>query len=280
MLATTFSSSSIARSVRRSSALSEDEIRRAAPSVFAQAPHDSRSTRYTYIPTIDILRGLFSNGFRPFFAVQASARTEDKRGYTKHMLRLRHEDQIARAGEDVNEVILINSHDGASSYQMLAGCFRFVCANGLVAGNTQADIRVKHSGNALDEVLDGACSIMKSFEDVDATKDAFKSTELTSAEQVVFARAALAIRYDSTEKEPPIEAAQVLAARRWEDQGNSLWTTFQRAQENLVQGGVRTADRRRRTRTRAVRGIDGNVALNRGLWVLAEEMRKLRTAAA
>ena len=25
---------------------------------------------------------------------------------------------------EANEIILINSHDGASSYQMLAGCFR------------------------------------------------------------------------------------------------------------------------------------------------------------
>ena len=33
--------------------------------------------------------------------------------------------------------------------------------------------------------------------------------------------------------------------------------------------------RRVRTSTRAVNGIDQSVALNRGLWILAEEMRKL-----
>ncbi len=45
------------------------------------------------------------------------------------MIRMRHAAQVDMKGE-ANEIILINSHDGASSYQMLAGAFRFVCCNG------------------------------------------------------------------------------------------------------------------------------------------------------
>jgi hypothetical protein len=278
MLATRFSRT--ARALHSATALTEDQLRRAAPSVFAERAHGSRSARYTYLPTIDVLRGLMKNGFQPFFAVQANARDEDKRGHTKHMIRLRHADQIARDHQDVNEVILINSHDGTSSYQMLAGCFRFVCSNGLVAGTTHADVRVKHSGHVMDDVIEGAFGVLKSFEEVESSKDGLKSTVLTTGEQIAFARAALAVRYEEDEKEPPISAEQVIMPRRWEDRDNSLWATFNRAQENLVAGGLRTNDRRRRTTTRAVNGIDGNVALNRGLWVLAEEMRKLRTSAA
>lgn len=278
MLATRFSRT--ARAVHSVNALSEDQLRRVAPSVFAESAHASRSARYTYLPTIDVLRGLMENGFQPFFAVQANARAEDKRGHTKHMIRLRHADQIARDHKDVNEVILINSHDGTSSYQMLAGCFRFVCSNGLVCGTAHADVRVKHSGNVMDDVIEGAFGVLKSFDAVEASKDALKSTVLTTGEQTAFARAALALRYEEDDKEPPISAEQVITPRRWEDRDNSLWATFNRAQENLVTGGLRTNDRRRRTTTRAVNGIDGNVALNRGLWVLAEEMRRLRTSAA
>ena len=45
----------------------------------------------------------------------------------------------------------------------------------------------------------------------------------------------------------------------------------------LTRGGLpgRTVQGRR-MRTREVAGIDRNVALNRALWVLAEEMRKLK----
>ncbi len=56
-----------------------------------------------------------------------------------------------------------------------------------------------------------------------------------------------------------------------------LWVCYQRIQEHLTRGGLpgRTVQGRR-MRTREVAGIDRNVALNRALWVLAEEMRKLK----
>jgi hypothetical protein len=38
-------------------ALTEDEMRRAAPSIFAARPHASRSQRFRAIPTIEVLRG-------------------------------------------------------------------------------------------------------------------------------------------------------------------------------------------------------------------------------
>jgi hypothetical protein len=47
-------------------------------------------------------------------------------------------------------------------------------------------------------------------------------------------------------------------------------------QENLMKGGLagRTAQGRS-NRTRAVNGIDGDVKLNRALWVMAENMLEL-----
>lgn len=63
--------------------------------------------------------------------------------HIKHMVRLRHGRQGSVLPE-ANEIILINSHDGASSYQMLAGVFRFVCCNGLVVGQITNDIRIPH----------------------------------------------------------------------------------------------------------------------------------------
>ena len=58
---------------------------------------------------------------------------EGKAEFTKHMIRMRHAGQV-QTRPAANEIILINSHDGASSYQMLAGLLRFVCCNGLVVG--------------------------------------------------------------------------------------------------------------------------------------------------
>lgn len=52
--------------LRSDSPLSDDQIRRVTPSIFADGKHQSRSDRYTYIPTVDVLRGLRHEGFQPF----------------------------------------------------------------------------------------------------------------------------------------------------------------------------------------------------------------------
>ena len=64
-----------------------DEIREYAPSVFATAPHDSRSERYKFLPTAAIVESLMGLGFGVMSAQQSGSRTDDKRGFTKHMLR-------------------------------------------------------------------------------------------------------------------------------------------------------------------------------------------------
>ena len=58
------------RVLRADAPLSEDQMRNAAPSVFAEGKHASRSERNTYIPTIDVLRGLRKEGFEPFTVAQ------------------------------------------------------------------------------------------------------------------------------------------------------------------------------------------------------------------
>jgi hypothetical protein len=109
--------------IRSDTPLAEEQMRQAAPSIFAEGKHGSRSERYTYIPTIEVLRGLRQEGFEPFMVCQSKSRIEGKTEFTKHMIRMRHAGQVTTRPE-ANEIILINSHDGASSYQMLAGVFR------------------------------------------------------------------------------------------------------------------------------------------------------------
>ena len=271
------------RVLRAEQPLNEDQMRSAAPSIFAESKHASRSERYTYIPTIDVLRGLRKEGFEPFMVAQGNSRTEGKAAFTKHMIRMRHAGQV-QARAEANEIILINSHDGASSYQMLAGMFRFVCANGLVVGNVVGDIRVPHKGRIQDQVIEGAFRVLDEFESVGKHADAMKAVQLQPPEQMAFATAALALRFgERTVAETgghvpaPVTAEQLVQARRPEDNNASLWTTFQRVQENSIRGGLPArSPQGRRTQTRPVASIDRNVSLNRALWMLAEEMRKLK----
>jgi hypothetical protein len=255
--------------------LSDEQIRAVAPSIFAQAPHGSRSDRYSYIPTATVLQELRGEGFQPFMVCQTRARHDDRRDYTKHMLRLRHASQIN--GREANEIILLNSHDGSSSYQMLAGMFRFVCQNGLVCGDTVAEVRVPHKGDVAAQVIEGAYTVLEGFGQAQASREAMQAITLDGGESEVFARAALALKYDDPDRPAPVTEAQVLAPRRFDDDRRDLWSVLNRAQENLIKGGLRArAANGRRQQTRPVQGIDQNLRLNRALWLLADGMRQLK----
>jgi len=267
------SSRAVAQSFRSQSPLSNDQIARYAPSVMAEEAHESRGERYAFIPTINVIDGLRNNGFQPFEVSQTKVRDQSKREFTKHMVRLR-QAGANESGAEVPEIILLNSHDGSSSYQLLSGFFRFVCANGLIAGDVQNDIRVRHSGNVVDDVIEGATRVLDNLELTNSSIDSFKSTKLEFEEQLVFANSALQLRWGDN---APVVAESLLRTRRFEDQKSDLWTTFNRVQENLLRGGLngRSASGRRST-TRAVGGVNENVKLNRALWSLADGMAQIK----
>jgi hypothetical protein len=154
--------------------LSEGQMRTAAPSIFAEGEHASRSGRYTYIPTIDVLRGLRKEGFEPFMVAQGASCMEGKAEFTKHMIRMRHAGQV-QAWSEAKGIILINRHDGASPYQMLAGMFRFVCCNVLVVGEVVEDIRIPQTGNIQGEVIEGAFRVLDEFKAVNDHTEAMKA---------------------------------------------------------------------------------------------------------
>jgi len=264
--------------LRAESPLSDDQIRRVAPSIFADGKHESRSERYTYIPTIDVLRGLRNEGFQPFMVCQTRVRDQDKREFTKHLIRMRPASEIN--GEDVNEIILLNSHDGSSSFHLLGGVFRFVCQNGMVAGETVGEVRVPHKGNIVQNVINGAFDVLDGFDLICEQKDGMRAVTLARDEQHALARSALALRYDPTDAEAPapITESQLLNVRRFEDHRDDLWTVFNRIQESLTKGGLHGRSRSGRSMsTRPITGIDQNVKLNRALWMLADAMRQMKT---
>lgn len=261
---------------RNQATLSDNEIARIAPSVFATAAHESRSERYTYVPTSDVLAGLRREGFEVFAASQSRSRIEGKAEFTKHCLRLRPAGS-SRVAADVSEVVLVNSHDGTSSYQMMEGVYRQVCSNGMIAYTETGGVRIPHKGDIIGRVIEGAFTVVDNFEDTRNRIESMKAVTLAPAEQLAFATAAIETRWDTSEAPAPVEPARLLSARRFEDKASDLWTTFNRVQENVIKGGLRgRSTTGRRMSTRQVTGIDSDIKINRALWMLAEQMKALK----
>lgn len=262
-------------------ALTETQLREATPSIFAGDKHGSRSGRYTFIPTYEVVKGLAAEGFQPRFACEAKARDESKFGYTKHMIRFRQEGAKAFVDGSFAELVLINSHDGSSAYHFKAGVYRAICANGLVCGSSFKTLKSRHSGNVVDDALAMAFETARFFPTVNANMVEMRDIHLNSDDRELLANVSLLARYNP-EGDPdvnvPVQAFQVLTPRRHEDRSPDLYTTYNVIQENLIRGGLRYVSRNeetgkaRRLTTREQKGIDTNVSLNQKLWDLASDM--------
>jgi hypothetical protein len=148
-----------------------------------------------------------------------------------------------------------------------------------VAEDGCQEIKVPHKGDVVGHVIEGAYEVIAQSDRVLGSIDSMKSITLDSDEQRVFANAALSLRFPDAETPAaaPFRAERLLDARRSQDRADDLWTTFNRVQENSIQGGIRGRSAAgRRTSTREITGIAQNVSLNRALWQLAEGMRTIK----
>lgn len=262
---------------RSRAALTNTAIQCYAPSVFAEHEHSRMSERYGFIPTVNVVEAMRGAGWFPVQAADQRVRLADRRGFTRHLVRFARFDNgqaLANVGDSIPEIVLINSHDGTSAYQIHAGLFRLVCSNGLViADSTFARISIPHRGDVIGRVIESTARIVNEVPRIADNVRAMQSIELKPEERRIFADAALSVR----ESALPLLPDQVLQPRRRDDSKPDLWSTFNTVQENLTRGGLysRTATGRR-THTRAVSSINEDTKLNKALWELASKMAELK----
>lgn len=262
-------------------ALSNDYLRRVAPSIFAQSPYGAMSHRYRMVTTIEVVEILRDRGFFPVKVAQSRSRIEGKAAFTKHMIRFRHSDHLAEhgVGGELPELVLSNSHDGTAAYRFAAGIFRLVCSNGLVVASADfGNISVKHSGgnDFHDRILDATFRIVEDTPKVFGQIAEWKQINLPAPVQKAYAEAAHVLLDSSN-----IAPAQLLEPRRAEDRpapdgSRNLWATFNTVQESIMKGGiVGTSNTGRRTTTRPVKAVDRDIRLNKALWTLTTQMAEL-----
>lgn len=222
-----------------------------------------------FISSRDILTALMDAGYAPTGAVQTRSR-DGQGSHARHMLRFQPVVDLLSLDDVLGEIVLINSHNGRSAYQLRAGLYRPVCTNGmLTAIGDFGLVHVGHRGNVVANVVEAAQRITRDFSRVGEAVEAMRTINLTEGQQLDFAREALKLRFADV-AQPPVEAAQLLERRRMADVGDDVWRTFNAVQEHVLRGGLpgRTV-RGRAVHTRGIRAIRENARLNTGLWQLA-----------
>lgn len=243
-----------------------------APAAFTEHGADRMSERYAHVNTSHVIEVLSQHGFQPVSAKQDRVNSRDPR-FVRHTVTLRHADfigQPSQVGEEVPQILLVNSHNGRTKLRMFAGMYRFVCSNGLVIGQHKYKMELAHKGDLSAQVADYVNVIGSGLGEVSKTIEIWRGIELTPAKADEFAREAAKLRFGS-EGAKMFESATLLAARREADEGMSLWRVFNRLQENTTKGGLKATNATGRVvTTREIVGIGRDISYNDALWQLAE----------
>ena len=256
---------------RSSEPISLEHAKKIVPAIFADKPHESRSDKYVHIPTIEVVQNLLDNDFSMYALASSKSRRTDRENSKKHVIRFRHSGTTVSVGETFYELVLVNSHDGSSSLQMMAGMFRLICSNGLVvSNNTFGSFSVRHQKITMSDILNQANVIVEKSEEIYELRSEWQKIQLNYVEKYELAQVAIKLKF--ADRYTPITPDDFLKPRRIDDNKNDLWTVFNVIQENLINGGISARGQRRMIRTRPINNIYQNINFNQALWEAANKI--------
>jgi len=254
------------------SVLSLDTIRQHVPSVFADKPADNVSARYGFVPTVAIVEELQKTGLQVVQAGQSISRKPGGKLYTRHVLRFRPTFAPTLAGGTLPEVVLVNSHNGASGFKLWAGLFRMVCANGLiVADSTIGAISVSHRASAPEVISRQSLEFLGTVDGISERVERFSAVPLQEEQTFALANHAANLRWGSS-RPAGLNHRDLLTARRYSDAQRNLWHVMNTIQENVIKGGVQLLRTGRRSSTRSLSSVREDIRFNAGLWGAAERL--------
>ena len=252
---------------------------------------DRTSDRYSFIPTERLINAFANRGWAIRSAKEANSRKAELAGFQRHMITFRNPDLGIVGDKDsvYPEIVMTNSHDGFASFRLMAGLFRLVCTNGLVVADAMfSSICIRHQGFAESSVDEAINHIIRFVPEVSSRIAEWQNIQLDRQEQLVLAHAAVQYKYDHDPKNGSrVDLERLIRPVRRNDEGGTLWTTYNTIQEKLVKGARILRDEKPsrwstqfHSKARGVNGISESVKLNKALWSLADGMAKIKNGEA
>jgi len=256
--------------------ISIEAARNIAPAIFSDQKDIKMSEEYVQLPTHKVVEKMEAEGFR-MFSIQQTRPSKRNINTAKHMIRFRHDSLkplLTEVGKEFFEILLVNSHNGSSCFNLYTGIFRLVCLNGMVVSKMNVDFeKYRHSNVTIDNIIDASYRVINNYEKVTELKRSWEAIELTNWQKNALAEAAIHIKYE--DRYTPFKPADFLQVMREEDNKNDLWTVFNVIQEHLINGQMSTRNSRGRLiSTRGINNIGQNISFNQRLW---DEANKFAT---
>ena len=245
--------------------LSVETLQEVAPSVFATSPSPKMSSKYTFVPTIEVVENFDREGWKVYSAKQVGAGS-----YAQHEIRLRN-GELPQVGDSLIEAVIRNSHNGISAFSVSSGLHRLVCSNGLTVPTSVADaISVRHMNFDLSTVRQITDQFAERLPIIQRSVGKMETTFLSEGQLVDFVNKSAMIRWEKGSI-PKFKLEDFLRPERDGDVGNSVWKTFNIIQEKFVRGGMKYNSKKGRVVSmRELKNFYNINKVNTGLWELAE----------
>ena len=262
--------------------LTNEELLKAAPSIFSETPIEGVSSRYAFVPTYSVLDTFREAGYYPIMASESKVRNnENNQGYQKHIIQFRSLDNLLRpnSNEEYADIVLTNSHNRSSSFILDLAFFRIICSNMLVVpSHSFSHHSIVHSGFNISKVNTAINEVTAYMPRIKNEIEKFKSIRLSLLEQYSLANAAIDIRFDKQLHN--VNAKEFLKITRDEDEMPTLWNVFNRVQEAMIRGGAKGINKEtgKSFTSKAITAIDANIKLNKELFATVQNMASLKLA--
>lgn len=265
--------------------MTTEELRKVCPMAFHTAPtNPAVSGRYIQANTATVIEDLAKLGWYPVQAKQCRNKKGSSGVRSFHMVAFQNpEIKIVKNldnGEQVVDcyprIILTNSHDGFNAFKFMVGMFRLVCSNGLVCGESLADMSIRHMNYDFEELRKIVATAIEQVPNIVATMNKMREIEVTEEQKIAMATEVVKIRkgVESTEQIEVEQAVidEILTPVRAEDNSNDLWTLFNVCQEKMIKGGYNAPTRKSRSRRqKAITSIKKDMEYNQRLWQTATQ---------
>jgi hypothetical protein len=246
--------------------LSLDQIRESAPAIFTTDRSPKVSPRYSFVPTIEILDKFLDNGWR---VTNASQRGRDPHG--RHFIRLGL-NELPAVGDCLPELLISNSHDGSTPFNLRTGLHRLVCSNGLTVPTALShNFATRHLKFSVEEVKQVTDEFAKKLPYISEKVKLMSEKALSWKEQCDYVDQAKIIRWGSKDSSPFLKHFEVLKPLRDEDSEPTLWNIFNIVQEKFVRGGISLTNLDGKIRKSSnIKNFERVNQINTQLWELAE----------
>ena len=210
-----------------------------------------------YIPTIDILERLQNEGW---IIKGVAEQRGSNRKITSNYAQLHHPDfeLLNKKGkmEAVSSLTIKNSCNGNSPLTMDLGFYRQICSNGAIMFDKHgSSTEIKHIEVNFNNLQNFINNVNRNADKVLEKFGIFQNKNMTVEQAREFAFNAARLKYNDNDM-PTNIVENLLQVNRLEDEGNDLWSIFNRVQESL---------------TEDVNNFNVDITLNKQLFSLTEQ---------